>query len=116
MRCIVCENAEVMGLDDVRIDKYENLVDADPELYAAALKLREVHLLAEEDAAPQDPLVSDRGCVHFVARCVGEVVGTVQYEPASRRLRQMVVAPGFRGVGLGLRLVGRVVDEARTRG
>jgi GNAT superfamily N-acetyltransferase len=100
--------------DDIVIERFENLPAT--ALYSAGLRLREIHLFVEEEVSARDHETTDSLCVHFVAHCEGAVVGTVQYEPESNRLRQMVVAPEFRGRGLGAGLVRRVAEEARTRG
>ena len=102
--------------DDVVIERFENIADAAPELYSAGLRLRETHLFAEEETRTRDHGPTDLLCVHFVALWKGAVAGTVQYDPESNRLRQMVVAPEFRGRGIGIGLVRHVAVEARTRG
>jgi GNAT superfamily N-acetyltransferase len=102
--------------DDIVIERFENLLATAPALYSAGLRLREIHLFVEEEVSARDHETTDSLCVHFVAHCEGAVVGTVQYEPESNRLRQMVVAPEFRARGLGAGLVRRVAEEARTRG
>ena len=44
------------------------------------------------------------------------IAGITQWDPALGRLRQVFVAEEFRGSGVGTKLVGRVLEEAKTHG
>lgn len=54
----------------------------------------------------------------WVAEVDGEIIGCCGLEPYGDAglLRSAVVAPEYRGMGLGARLARRVIDDARERG
>jgi GNAT superfamily N-acetyltransferase len=78
--------------------------------------LRQELLLARELTSLADYQKSDDRSVHFLARIAGRFAGTVQYDPELGRLRQMVVAPEYRGGRVGRAFVEAVREEAARRG
>jgi len=87
------------------------LAAAGPDDVPAIAALLRVAALPHEDFAEY--------LAHFlVARRAGRVVGAVGFERHGRAalLRSLVVAPAWRGAGLGGRLVRRLTAEARRSG
>ena len=72
-------------------------------------------LLRDADLSHED--FADHLANFLVARRAEEVVGAVGFELHSRDalLRSLVVAPAYRGTGLGGELVDRLAAEARCR-
>lgn len=91
---------------------------ATPAIVRAELEdLTSVLALLADASLPREGVPEHFG--HFwVARAGGRVVGAVGMEPygASALLRSLVVAPTFRGQGLGRALAGRLLAAARARG
>jgi GNAT superfamily N-acetyltransferase/broad specificity phosphatase PhoE len=101
---------------DLAIDRYQGPAGVARELWSAAVSLRQELLLARELTSLADYQKSDDRSVHFLARIAGRFAGTVQYDPELGRLRQMVVAPEYRGGRVGRALVEAVREEAARRG
>lgn len=100
---------------DLEIVRYGDWREIPDIVVGEIVELRK-GLFEREGLGLGDYRESDLRNVHFVARADGHVAGYVQYDPQLGRLRQMVVAPAFRGSGLGARLVEAVVEEARRSG
>lgn len=97
-------------------------------LYESTLQLREKYLWSADGCTFEDDYAqSDLRSVHFFAVSENErmrmarsntvtatafVVGTVQYDPTTNRLRQLIVDPSHRGQNTGARLVEAVQNEA----
>lgn len=93
-------------------------------LYESGIRQRERYLWATDGCSMEDYAESDRRSVHFFATTTTEnldrkdftaVVGTVQYDPRTNRLRQLIVDPSWRGNHVGARLVESVKEEAIDR-
>ena len=84
-----------------------------PELRQQTLAMRADGLWAnEEGVTAADYEESDLRCETIVATLTGLVdraIGHVQYDPATKRLRQLFVMPQFRKLGVGSALVKRVL-------
>jgi predicted GNAT family N-acyltransferase len=87
-------------------------------LYDSAIQLRERYLWAVENCSMDDYVETDRHSVHFFATTTepygdtDAVIGTVQYDPDTNRLRQMVVDESYRRCDVGSSLVDAVKEEA----
>jgi amino-acid N-acetyltransferase len=84
---------------------------------ASAADLEAIRALLEQDALPASDLGSSRP--QFLVACVGaERVGAAALEPhgAAALLRSLVVAPSWRGRGLGRQLVKALERQARAAG
>ena len=94
------------------------------QLYKAALRLRSQHLWPVDGGTLADYTESDARSVHFFAAPCGMldypifmtngdlVMGMVQYDPETNRLRQLIVDPSYRNHHVGERLVQAVQQEA----
>lgn len=98
------------------LDRCAGTEGIEPGLWAELVALREQALLSREGTRIEDYRDSDARSVHFVARVAGELAGAVQYDPEQLRLRQLVVAPAFRGGRVGRALVEAVREEAALCG
>ena len=91
------------------------------QLYKAGLRLRSQYLWPVDGCNFDDDYqASDARSVHFFATPCGLdypifmdiVLGTVQYDPVTNRLRQLIVDPSYRNHQVGERLVRAVQQEA----
>ena len=92
----------------IEIQRYENFVTDHNEIYQKALELRRQHLWPTDNTQFEEYEESDKQSIHFVAMKGDSVVGTLQYHTEINRLRQMIVHPSYRGIGLGSKLVEKV--------
>ena len=92
------------------------------KLYQSELVLRKTYSFPIEDTKQETHSEADRVNVHFVAIIHGHpddtdsVIGCVQYDPSSNRLRQMVVDPAYQSQGIGSKLVDLCKLEAIQNG
>jgi predicted GNAT family N-acyltransferase len=97
-------------------------------LCQGGILLRQTYLWNLDGCTLEDYRDSDRQSIHYFAlldkssdaKCNqnkenGVVVGTVQYDPATNRLRQLIVDPSHRGQGVGAQLLSLVQAEAIER-
>jgi 2,3-bisphosphoglycerate-dependent phosphoglycerate mutase len=96
----------VYALPDLKIKRYQARAEIPDAIAAELAELR--GLLPATVVASDDETDS----IHFVARAEGETAGYVEFEPATGRLRQLIVSPSRRRARLGRRLVTKVVREA----
>ncbi|HVS62835.1 MAG TPA: GNAT family N-acetyltransferase [Thermoanaerobaculia bacterium] len=98
------------------IDRHPGCVEVDDGLWREVRALRERLLLSREGRSLESYRASDERSVHFLARVRGELAGTAQYDPHNGRLRQVVVAPEFRGARVGRALIEAAREEAARDG
>ena len=101
---------------DLVIDRHDGSRGIEEELWRPAVALREEQLLSREGSSIESYRRSDERNVHFLARVRGELAGAAQYDPELGRLRQVVVAPAFRGGRVGSALVEAAREEAARAG
>lgn len=95
----------------VRIERFQDFSENASLLYAQALEARQQYLFPVDGGCLEDYRLSDKRGIHFIALSNERLAGLVQYDPELNRLRQMLVLPDFRGLGVGYDLVESVVKE-----
>ncbi|MEC7988168.1 MAG: GNAT family N-acetyltransferase [Myxococcota bacterium] len=96
---------------DVYVARFASFPQNYPALYRETLQLREEFLLPKEGLTVSDYRESDARSVHFAAFLKSALLGFVQYDPISHRIRQMLVTPEARLQGIGKRLIQEVLKE-----
>jgi predicted GNAT family N-acyltransferase len=91
-------------------------------LYESGILLRERYLWPVDGCTMENYAESDQNSIHFFATWKEKenhngntAIGTVQYDPTTNRLRQLIVEPSFRKLHAGTRLVDAVKEEVTHR-
>jgi len=98
---------------NIEIVRYGSMIHLDDALKEQVQEARVAHLSYAEGEKQIDYGNIDTRCVHYIASYKGKFAGCVQYDPEENRLRQMLVLPDFRRLGIGRMLVDRVALEAK---
>ena len=98
------------------VDRHQGCGEVEDGLWRQVTALRERLLLSREGRSLESYRASDERSVHFLARMHGELAGAAQYDPEHGRLRQVVVAPEFRGARVGRALIESAREEAARDG